>query len=234
MVNNFLTSLLGLNLYVYGLGVALTLIAFLFLYWRQLRKTSLNEEKMLDAMFAAALTALIFGRVAYFFLNPALFNNSFSKLFLILNYPGVSEFYFWLAFFFYWWLYGTRKKIALANLSKLFLMPVVVSRLFLGFISLLKEADLAALLMPLLLLGSIGIYFLLTRTLKKEELKNYPLLALILYLSIPNFIVDFFKEDRVYCLLPLRISWQQLPYLAVTVAAFAYFALLAIKKRRKK
>ena len=232
MINNFLTSLLGLNIYVYGLGVVLTLLTFLFLYWRQLRKTALNEEKLMDAMFASGIVALIFGRTAYVLYDWQFFSDSVLKPILILNYPGVNEFFFFFSFFGYWLLYSRRKKIALSLIFRLLVPGIVLSRLLLALLSLLKEVSLANLILAATFLLFIGLYFLLTRVFKKEGLKKHVDLLLILYLIIPNFLVDFFKQGRVYFVELLPISWQQLPYLAVLIISLLYLVTKTLFKKK--
>lgn len=233
MINNFLTSLLGLNIYVYGLSVSLALVAFLFLYWQQLRRTSFNEEKMMDALFVAGLVALIFGRAAYVFYDWQSFSQNLLTPFLLINFPGINEFFFWLGFFGYWWLYAKARKVPFSNLHKLFLVPVISIRLFLSFAALLTNVSWLAVSRPVIYLVLIGFYQLVTRVWKKDWFKQQSFLMLLLYLSVPNFLVDFFQKSRVYFVESIWISNQQVPYLLLLLVV-GLLAIIKLFKQNKK
>lgn len=233
MINNFLTSLLGLNIYVYGLSVTLGLLAFLFLYWRALRRTSFNEEKMIDALFIAGLVALVFGRAAHVLYNYQSFSQNLLTPFLLINYPGINEFFFWLGFFGYWWFYAKAKKIPFASLYKLFLVPIVSIRLFLSFTALLTNVSYVTISSPIIYLLLIGFYQLVTKLWKKDWFKKQSFLMLVLYLTVPNFLVDFFQRDRVYFVESIWLSNQQLPYL-LTVLVGGLLLIIKLFKRNKK
>ncbi|OGK64829.1 hypothetical protein A2313_00420 [Candidatus Roizmanbacteria bacterium RIFOXYB2_FULL_41_10] len=232
MINNFLTSLLGLNLYVYGLGVFLTLVVFLFLFWRNLRKTSLNEEKMVDALFGAGVFALVIGRIAYIIMNYDLFRGNLLTPFLLVNYPGITEFYFWMAFFVYWFIYGYQKKIGFVTLTKVFLAPLVTAKILLTAFSLIKEFSLAGLVMLASLLILIGAYLILTHLLKNKSLKEKPFFLLMVYLLLPNFLVDFFQKERVYFVGLKFLSIEQLPYLAAIIISTVLLVLRQFRNRK--
>ena len=232
MINNFLTSLLGLNLYVYGLGVFISLVVFLFIFWRNLRKTSLSEERMVDALFGAGVLSLIVGRVAYVVINYKLFESNLLTPFLLVNYPGVAEFYFLLSFFVYWFFYGIKKKIDFNSLIKLFFAPIVVIKALLAAFSLIKVFNLASFVLLICLLILIGLYLALTQWLKKKSLKERPFSLLIFYLIVPNFLVDFFQEGRVYFLESKFLSIEQLPYLVVMVISTVLLIFSLIKKKK--
>jgi hypothetical protein len=232
MINNFLGSLLGLNFYVYGLGVFLTLVLFLFLFWRLLRKTALNEEKMMDALFAAGIFALVFGRAAYVATHYQFFKGSWLSPFLLVNYPGVNEFFFWLSFLVYWLIYTARKKITLGQLVKVLMPPIVFSKLLLSLFSLIKEPNLALMLELAILPLLIAIYLAVNKfAVNKSPFKDNPWLSLVLYLAIPNFVIDFFKDDKVYFLGQKLVSFDQSLF---ATAALAVVIATLIKQYKKK
>lgn len=231
-MNNFLTSLLGLNLYVYGLGVALTSILFMFLFWRNIRKTSYSEEKLVDALFAAGVFALIIGRLGYILMYPKDFDGSIFKALLLISNPGVSDFFFWLGFFFFWLGFALRRKYSFKSLVRLLLAPIVVGKIVLTLFSLVKSFDLLSLYSLGIMLFLIGLYFLVLKLTKSDTVKNSLYLPLSLYLALPPFMVDFFNTDRVYFLGLNILSYNQLPYL-VFLVLLVIIGIFSLVKRKK-
>jgi len=231
-MNNFLGALAGLNIYVYGLGVSFSLILVLFLFWRNIRKTSYSEEKLVDALFVSGVVGLIIGRVFQVITYPQAYAGGILTWLNLVSYPGVFGFFFWVGFLGFWLAYGLRKKYPIKSLLKLLLAPLVYGTLLLSVFSLLITAGWAEVLNISLSLLLIGIYFLVTRVLKKTQFKERHGLSLGLYLSIPPFMVDFLKEGRVYFLEQKLVSLEQLPYLILLVVA-VISGLVALIKRKK-
>lgn len=233
MKNNFLTSLLGLNIYVYGLGISLSLVTFLFLFWKALRRTAHNEEKMIDSLFMAALSGLILARLAFVVSHWSEFLHNPLQVFLLINQPGLNEFFFWSGFFGYWWFFARVKKIPLDSLFRLLLMPVVVVKSLFGLLVLLVRVELPTLINPVILAALIGGYFLLGKIWEKDWFYKQPFLTLILYLAIPNFLIDFVRPTRVYLVKLAGLSFEQLPYLLVFLVLGGIW-LISLLKREKK
>lgn len=63
-----------------------------FLAWRLARAWDLPEEKILDLCLLTFFGSLIGARVAFVLADPFLFNDDFSKIFLLTKYPGLN---FW-------------------------------------------------------------------------------------------------------------------------------------------
>jgi len=232
MINNFFASLLGLNLYVYGLGVFISLLIFLFLFWQKLHKTALNEEKMVDSLLASAALALVVSRISYILFNLSIFKDSFLKGFLIINYPGVDAVFFWLTFGVYWLGYSFKKKITIKQIGSLLLVPTIASSITIGFFSIIKEPSIYSLLLLLVPSVLVGVYFAIGKLLKQAIGRDYPLGLLALFLSVFNFVVDFFKDNRVYFAGQKILSLQQALCFLIVLVVTIYF--LKGRKKTKK
>lgn len=232
MFNNFLGALAGINIYLYGLGVSLALLLVLFLFWRNIRKTSYSEEKLVDALFSAAVSGLLFGRFFQVILYPVAYEGGVLTWLNLVSYPGVFGFFFWLGFLGFWFVYGARRKYPFKSLLKLLLAPLVYGLLLLAVFSLLLRVNWAEILNLALYVVLIGLYFLITRVLKKTAYKERQGLSLAIYLTLPPFIVDFLKEGRVYFFEQKIISVEQLPYLVLLVVAIIISLLRLIKKKK--
>lgn len=233
MINNFLTSLFGLNIYVYGVGVFVTLVLFLFMFWRLVRKTAFNEEKMLDALLGAAVFGFTIGRIAYVVAHPDIFEAEWLRALIVVTYPGITEFWFWLAFFAYWFIYSARRKYVFSSLVKLLIIPIYVGKVSLSLFSLVKSGQLTDLLLTLFLALLLLIYFLISRLAKKENFREAYLLQLMLFLALPNFLVDFWHSERVYLLGLNLVSLEQLPYLVFLILLVIASIIKWIKNIRK-
>jgi len=231
-ISNFLGALSGINIYLYGLGVSLSLILVLFLFWRNIRKTSYSEEKLVDALFAAGVVGLILGRVFQVIFYKEAYPGGLLTWLNLVSYPGVMAFFFWVGFFGYYLLFALRRKYPVKAILKLLLAPIVYGQLLLSSFSLLIKIGWPEILVVVFYILLIGIYFLLTRVLKKISLKEQPILNLVLYLTTPPFMVDFIKEGRVYFFEQKLFSLEQSPYLILFLAALIV-ALLGLIKRKK-
>lgn len=77
-------------IHFFGLALAVAFLCVVFLVWKQARKLGLSEEKVLDTLFLTVIFSLIIGRLAYVYLNPAIFSLDISRAFLFTKYPGIS------------------------------------------------------------------------------------------------------------------------------------------------
>lgn len=234
-MNNYLTTLLGLNIYLYGFGVFLTTILTLFLYWRNLHQTSFNEEKYLDLLFSASLVGLAIGRLVYILFNYSVFEPTVLKAILLLTYPGVNEFGFWVGFLAVFYLYSTKHKVNKNTLIKMLYSPLLIGRVFLSVFSTVRAMELAHLVVTFVYLIMLGLGLLLGRAVKNNKFKENVLwFYLFIALAVPNFIIDFFKPDRVYFLELKILSIEQLPYLLTILIAMGWLLFNYLKARRIK
>ena len=234
-MNSYLATILGLNIYVYGVGVFLTLILTLFLIWRNLHHTSFNEEKYLDLLFNTSLGGLILGRILFIIFNYTAFKPSFLKAILLFAYPGVNEFGFWLGFFLLWFVYLQKHKVNKNTVIKMLFLPLLAGRAFLSIFSAIKAMNLLFLGIALTYLCLLAIGFLIIKAVKNAKIKdNHLWIYLFVILAIPNFIIDFFKSERVYLDLLKVISLEQLPYLGVIILGLGWLLINYIRLRKLK
>lgn len=79
-----------ITIYTFGVALAISLLAGSFLVWRQARKLGLSEEKTLDMLFLTVILSLIFGRLGYVYSHWGIFITDWSRIFLVVKYPGLS------------------------------------------------------------------------------------------------------------------------------------------------
>ena len=70
--------------------LAISILLAAFLTWKQARTRGLSEEKIFDLFLLTLFFGLIGARIGYVFLNWPVFSQDYSRIFLLLRYPGLS------------------------------------------------------------------------------------------------------------------------------------------------
>lgn len=230
---NFLLVLSGLNVYLSGIGIFLSLALALFLFWRNIRKTALSEEKLIDILFASAVSGLVLGRIGYILFHYEVFAPSLLRGFLLFTYPGVQEIAFWLGFFLTWGLASMKQKLSFDQMVRLLAVPLLLARTLIGFFSFVRTFSLAHVYETLALLVLLGAYYLLRRQTKQGKVSETALRNFLFgALALPAFIIDFWSGDRVYFASQNILSQEQLLHLLVMVAALVSFSIKVVFKKR--
>lgn len=229
-----IATYLGLHLYVYGFGVALTILTVLFLFWRELKRSALQEEKIIDILFASSSIGLVVGRLVYVFLHLPQFQDSFIKAVLLFVYPGVSEGAFVIGFLGSLWVYSHKNKIDYAGLIKILLVPLLVGRILLLIFSFITSFALFYIIGLVIMIVMLGIAFLLLKAAKQNKVLPTSFLycfigAEALYL----FIIDFFKSGTVYFLGFKLLSIEQTGALIALVWVGAWATINFISSHRQ-
>jgi prolipoprotein diacylglyceryltransferase len=215
---NILLTLFGLNVYLYGVGVFIAISVAVFLFWRNIRRTAHNEEKLMDALFAASVMGFIFSRVGYIIYHWADFSDNLLKGFLLFTYPGIVELAFFIGLFLSFALYSIRHKIAFDNIIKLLALPVIAGRGIIELFSLVLSNNLFRVITLVFYTVSVIVFLYLYKRLKDNKSFQVVLKYLLFTaLAIPAFIVDFFTDINVYFLSQKLITVNQALNLGVIV-----------------
>jgi prolipoprotein diacylglyceryltransferase len=109
-MSNVLVQLNGLNVYFYGTSLVFVFLASLFFFWRELKTTSLDEEKTVDQLITSLLISFLVARIAYVIAKLPFFLSYPWKIVFFYVFPGQSDFFFWLTFISYWLSVSRKEK----------------------------------------------------------------------------------------------------------------------------
>ncbi len=79
-----------LNVYTFGLSLALGFFVISFMVWKQARRRGLVEEKYLDAIITTGFFALLAARIGYVLTHLEQFRLDPARALLFIKYPGLS------------------------------------------------------------------------------------------------------------------------------------------------
>ncbi len=85
-----LVSIGPFHLYSFSVFLVLAWLMFSFLFWRGLRNQGVDEEHIFNLTFYSTLSAFIFARVVFVLLNMELFRETPLKIFTVWVQPGMS------------------------------------------------------------------------------------------------------------------------------------------------
>ncbi len=231
-LKNILITLFGLNVYLYGIGVFIAILVAVFLFWKNIRRTALNEEKLMDALLAASVTGFIFSRIGYIVYNSAEFSDNLLKGFLLFTYPGTLETFFFVGLFLSFAMYSYRQKIAFDNIIKLLALPIIAGRSIIELFTLVISFNILRLVnIVLYLIFFIFILFLFKRL--KDNKKFQAILKYILFIAllIPAFIIDFFAGVNVYFLSQKIITVNQALNLGIITISLLLLVRVILRKK---
>lgn len=199
------------------LGIFVSLVLSLFLFWREVKRTSISEEKTIDVLFVSLVLAIVVGRLFYIGFNFQEFQPTIFKSVLIYAFPGLFEFGFWFGFFLAWFLYSRKQKLDFYQLMKMLLLPILLATTLFFFFYYLKSKELYFIYKACAFLLLLLVYrFVVIRLYKQEKIS---LKGLFMYFisgaSLFNFVIDFFKGAAVYLFGQKVLSIEQLFYGAI-------------------
>lgn len=229
-----LATYLGLHLYVYGFGVAVTVLVALFLFWRELKRSAHQEERVIDILFASSIIGLVLGRLTYVFLHLPQFSDAYIKTVLLFVYPGVTEGAFLIGFFGSLWLYCRKNKLEFSGLIKMLATPLFVGRLMLVVLSFLTSFSWFYGIGFVIMLACLIIIRLLLRAAKQNKVE--PLAYLYVFIgaeALNIFIIDFFRSGTVYFLGFKLLSIEQVGALLAMVWVGMWTLTKFISSRRQ-
>ncbi|MFA6005995.1 MAG: hypothetical protein WC775_05975 [Patescibacteria group bacterium] len=228
-----LATYLGLHLYVYGVGVVVMLTVVLFLFWRELKRSALQEEKMIDILFASSVIGLLLGRVAFILLHLSDFSSAWIKTVLLFVYPGVTESAFLLGFLGSLWIYSHKNKLDYLLIIKLLIMPLFVAKLMLLVLSFITSFAPFYLYGFVIMFVGAGCAYYILRISKQNKLPSALLFnCFVGFEALTLFIIDFFKRDTVYLLGFRLIGIEQMIMLAVLAYVVIWSAVVIISSHK--
>lgn len=232
------------SLHVYSLGIFVVLawLVFSFRFWRALRSQGVDEEHIFNLTFYSTLCAFLFARVAFVVLAMELFRESPLKIIALWVQPGMSLYGGLIG--------GLLVLVSLCRTYKVrvghvldafgpafgsaflvgtigaFLDGTYVGRITnlpwaVRFVGHLGSRHPVQLYEIVAMIGILIVMMILTRhgTLKKWP---YGLLGLWFFamMSTSMFILEFFKETRVYFHSLRANQWILVALFAETIGAF--------------
>ncbi len=172
-------------MFIHGYGVltTLSLLAALFLLWRELRRTSCKEDQVFDMLFIAGVMGLITGRLLFFLLEHPPFRFTFFNFLIVYVFPGFSALGIFVGFFGGLYLLSLRYKQQFTQLMQLLAIPFLWMTLMQSL--LLAARDLSWVELAKALLYTVGIVLMwyvrkLVRASKIREKAIFPFMTLLL------------------------------------------------------
>jgi phosphatidylglycerol---prolipoprotein diacylglyceryl transferase len=237
-----LVSLGPIHLYSFSVCLVLAWLVFSFLFWRALRAQGVDEEHIFNLTFYSTLSAFVFARVVFVLLNMELFRESPLKIAALWVQPGMSLYGGLIG--------GLLVLVSLCRTYKVRVGHVLDafgsafgSSFLIGTIGALLDGTYVGKITNLpwavRFVGHVG---------KRHPVEVYEIIAMILILlflaimarrgaqkkwpygvlglwffaltSIVMFLLEFFKDTRVYFLTLRANQWILVALFAETIGAF--------------
>lgn len=215
-----LFSLGSINIYSFGVFLALAFVVGAFYVWRQSRN-ELEEELIFDALVIVVLFAFLGARLLYIFSHFANFNFDLLRWLHLYLYPGFS---FWGGVVgglggTFW--FAQRRKISFWRLADFLVLGASLGQIFGQIGCFLNSCTVGKVTnlpwgIPVLgllgkrhpvafydLLAAIFIFFVLIRVyrwifIQRQQRESSAILAYLTLLSLLSFPLEFFREGGVY------------------------------------
>lgn len=239
-MQQILQLLLGFRIYAYGVGITAIFLVALFYFWREIQRTSLNEEKVFDILFVSIIAGLSISRVVFVSLHWELFKPFLVRVLIPLTFPGFDVVGFILGFFFFLDAFCSRYKIDFFLLTKHLVFPLLLTRILIAVLSFALTFSISFVPEALLLLLFMWLLTYIQTAIKEDKFPSeavfYFYLIAVLFTS---YVVDFFHTDRVYFLSQKIVSVEQVLMIAGILftlrwwVPFFFSSKLSIQSRKK-
>jgi phosphatidylglycerol:prolipoprotein diacylglycerol transferase len=215
------------HLFTSGVLLVASWVLWSFLFWRSLVSFAVDEEKIFDMTFYATLAGIVGGRIAFVFLHPELFSDSWLKVPALWIVPGISFYGFLISSLIVFMLRCRSSAVRLAyvldalsvSLPYAFILGQISSLLSGSEIGLQSSVPWAVRYIgaagtrhPVQAYSIIGLIiisfvlsFLAVRAIKKQW--SYGVMGIWFFLLYAPvfFCIEFFKDSSVYWSL-LRVN----------------------------
>ncbi len=120
----------GISIYTLGLVVVVSYLFGAFVYYKKAIEAHIEEVIVLDTIVICAFWAIMLGRVSFVVLNFSQFFKHLSRIFLLVDYPGVERWGVFLGIFLGLYLVLRKKKMKLIDFLDLITLGFFVSSSF--------------------------------------------------------------------------------------------------------
>lgn len=232
------------SIHIYNLSVCLVLawLTFSFVFWRSLRNNGVAEDTIFNLTFYSSLIAFVTARVVYVILNTEVFKESPLKIIALWITPGLSlygaMFGALLTFVFLCRQYKVRVGYMLDAFGPAFGLSFIIGTIG-SFLDGTYVGVVTNLPWAVRYVGHLGkrhpvqIYEILTMIcillfvsiLSRRGVRKkwpYGLIGLWYFgcISVFMFILEFFKDTRVYWSMLRANQWFMVALFAETIGAF--------------
>jgi phosphatidylglycerol---prolipoprotein diacylglyceryl transferase len=230
------------HIYNFSVFIILAWCVFSFMFWRMLRSDGVDEDKIFDLTFYSTLVAFICSRAFFVCLNWDLFADTWLKIFALWVQPGLSLYGAFIGGLLTLVFVSRREKVRLGQVLDAFALsfPGAFAVGLIGsFLDGTEVGKIVNLPWAMRVVGHVGrrqpiqiyefiaivfmmvILFLVKRKSVKEKWA-YGVVGVWFFMmySIIMFILEFFKESRVYWISLSANQWVLIALFAEAVGAF--------------
>lgn len=218
----------------FGLFLVFGIFSGAFSVWRIARSFDFDAEKVLDVIFLTVGAGFVFSRAAFVLMNPAIFD-SFTKMFFVNRYPGLS---FWGGFFggilALWWL-SKKNRIPFLQSADIAIIGFLIAGFFVEIGCLLgscgvgvettsifsvDQAGAIGKRLPVQIFEAVlflGIFIRLWGRILRFHIQGSFLARGLIFLGVIKLVADFYKTPG-----------QAVHYGTISVRPEPIFSILAI------
>jgi phosphatidylglycerol:prolipoprotein diacylglycerol transferase len=230
------------HVYSYSVFVILAWFIFSFLFWRMLRSDGIDEDKIFDLTFYSTLAAFVSSRLFFVCLNWDLFADTWLRVVALWVQPGLSLYGAFIGGLLTLVFLSRREKVRLGQVLDAFVLSfpgALAVGLVGGFLDGTTVGKIADLPWALRVVGYVGrrhpiqvyefiaiviIMVILSFVKKRSVREKWPYGAIgvwfFIFYSIIMFVLEFFKESRVYWISLSANQWILIALFAEAVGAF--------------
>lgn len=232
------------SVHVYSLSVFIILswLVFSFLFWRQLRSNGVEEDRIFDLTFYATLAAFIASRAAFAVLHWELFSDTWLKIIALWVQPGFSLYGAFVGALIILVSMSRALKVRLGHVLDAVALSFP-SAIFVGLMGVFFDGSVPGKIIDLPwamrvvglpgkrhpvqlyeLIALVILIVILGKILKRSTKEKWPygvvgVWFFILY-SFLMFILEFFKDTRVYWVSLSANQWILIAIFAEALGAF--------------
>ena len=232
------------SFHIYSLSVFLVLawLFFSFFFWKQLRGSGIDEDKIFDLTFYTTIAALVASRALFVVLNWELFSDTWLKIFAPWVQPGFSEYGAFIGALMTIVSMSRATKVRLGHVLDAAANSFPVS-ILVGLIGVFLDGSVAGKITTLpwaiRTVGHVGrrhpvqlyeiivlcvLIAILAKFHARSSKERWPygmvgVWFFVLY-SLSMFVLEFFKETRVYWVSLSANQWILIAIFAEALGAF--------------
>ena len=237
-----LVRLGSFHLYSFSVGLVLAWLVFSFLFWRALRAQGVVEEHIFNLTFYSTLAAVLFARIVFVVLNMELFAQSPLKIVALWVQPGMSLYGGLIGGLLVIVFLCRTYKVRISHVLDAF-GPAFGAAFLVGTIGALLDGTYVGKIANVPwavrfvghlgkrhpvevyeIVAMIGILLWIAILTRRSTQKKWPygLIGLWYFalMSVVMFVLEFFKDTRVYFNTLRANQWILIALFAETIGAF--------------